>query len=217
MPPKKSATFDYRLEVGKRVKELRDKLGLTQEALANAIGSKDRQTFYKVEAGLRELSYDELPKAAEVLQTTVEYIVKGQSPAGTTPLYGLAESGTGIAQPDLIPLVTYDDAGRHVEGYAERPPCLRGVRNAYAIYVWDECMEPCYSPGELLYVNPAKPARSGRDVVILRRSGPPALRRLERHDGKHVFVKAMTETGATRIPIEEVSGLHLVVGTAEDK
>lgn len=217
MSPPKETKREYRAAVGRRIRDLRKKLDLSQEDVAGAItGSRDRQIGFRIEKGDRALSDDELPKVADLLQTTVEYIAKGQEPQQST-MYGLAESGASFTQPDLIPLVTYDDAGRHVEGYAERPPCLRGVRNGYAIYVWDECMEPCYSPGELLYINPVKPARAGRDVLILRRSGLPTFRRLERQDGKFIFVKAMTDANVARIPVDELAGVHLIVGTAEDK
>ena len=46
------------------------------------------------------------------------------------------------------------------------PSSLWGVRNAYAVYVSGDSMEPRYFAGETIYVNPHMPARQGDFVVV---------------------------------------------------
>jgi len=46
------------------------------------------------------------------------------------------------------------------------PSQLWGVRNAYAVYVSGDSMEPRYFAGETIYVNPHMPARQGDFVVV---------------------------------------------------
>lgn len=46
------------------------------------------------------------------------------------------------------------------------PSQLWGVRNAYAVYVSGDSMEPRYFAGETVYVNPHMPARQGDFVVV---------------------------------------------------
>ena len=41
--------------------------------------------------------------------------------------------------------------------FVERPANLRGVFNAFALYMDGDSMEPRYYAGELLYVNPNRP------------------------------------------------------------
>ena len=51
-------------------------------------------------------------------------------------------------------------------GWTTRIASLSGVRDAYAIYMTGSAMEPRYSQGWLLQVNPFKPPLPGRDVVV---------------------------------------------------
>lgn len=51
-------------------------------------------------------------------------------------------------------------------GYEPRPPALAAVADAYALYVAGESMEPRYFSGEIVYVNPRRPCRTGDDVVV---------------------------------------------------
>ena len=51
-------------------------------------------------------------------------------------------------------------------GYTPRPTNLAGVRDAYAIYMIGDSMEPRYEQGWLLHVNPFKPPTRGRDIVV---------------------------------------------------
>jgi phage repressor protein C with HTH and peptisase S24 domain len=53
-----------------------------------------------------------------------------------------------------------------VVDYVRRPPGIAGTRDVFALYVTGDSMEPRYRPGDLVYVNPARPPRSGDDVVI---------------------------------------------------
>jgi phage repressor protein C with HTH and peptisase S24 domain len=72
------------------------------------------------------------------------------------PLLGLA---TGGADGRLI------FSGEALDELA-RPPQLMKVKNAYAVAISGESMEPRYRPGEIVYVNPSRPARRGDDVVV---------------------------------------------------
>ncbi len=47
-----------------------------------------------------------------------------------------------------------------------RPPGLTDNRAAFAVYVRGDSMEPRHYQGDLLYVDPARPARSGDDVLV---------------------------------------------------
>jgi phage repressor protein C with HTH and peptisase S24 domain len=51
------------------------------------------------------------------------------------------------------------------------PPILWGVRDAYAVYVVGESMEPRYLAGETVYVNPHIPTRRGEFVVVQIKAG----------------------------------------------
>ena len=59
--------------IGKRIRALREKRGLTQEKLAEMFGFKDRQTVSAIETGARQVTAEELVLAVERLGAPLEY------------------------------------------------------------------------------------------------------------------------------------------------
>ena len=47
-------------ELGKKIKEIRKKKGLSQDAFAKELGYNSRSTINKIEKGINEISYDKL-------------------------------------------------------------------------------------------------------------------------------------------------------------
>lgn len=62
--------MDIKLLVGKRVKELRNKLGVSQEELADMAGL-DRTYITSVECGKRNISIVNIEKLAKALKVTL--------------------------------------------------------------------------------------------------------------------------------------------------
>ncbi len=62
--------MDIKIAVGKRIKELRNRLGISQEELAD-IAELDRTYITSVECGRRNISIVNLSKLAEALQITL--------------------------------------------------------------------------------------------------------------------------------------------------
>lgn len=50
--------------------------------------------------------------------------------------------------------------------WVRRPPGLISARDAYALYVENSSMEPRYPPGELIFIHPGRPPRTGDTVVV---------------------------------------------------
>ncbi len=63
--------MDIKLLVGKRVKELRNKLGVSQEELADLAGL-DRTYITSVESGRRNISIVNIEKLANALKVTLK-------------------------------------------------------------------------------------------------------------------------------------------------
>ena len=62
--------MDIKLSVGKRVKELRNKLGISQEELADLAGL-DRTYITSVECGRRNISIVNIEKLAKALKVSL--------------------------------------------------------------------------------------------------------------------------------------------------
>lgn len=62
-------------EIGTRIKRQREKLGMTQEELANALGYKSKTTIAKIEKGTNDFPQKNIYKFANVLQVTPSFLM----------------------------------------------------------------------------------------------------------------------------------------------
>ncbi|MCR5667106.1 MAG: XRE family transcriptional regulator [Eubacterium sp.] len=67
------------MSIGSNIKKRRFELNLSQQELADAMGYKTRSTIAKIESGKNDVSHSKLVKFAEVLDTTVDYLISGHS------------------------------------------------------------------------------------------------------------------------------------------
>ena len=77
--------------------------------------------------------------------------------------------------------------------WVRRPPGIAGTRGAFALYVQGESMVPWRKPGDLVYVNPARPPRPGDHVVVELKAAageprPAFVKLYLRHAGKAVIL-----------------------------
>lgn len=115
--------------VSVRLKALREGRGLTQEAVAAAIGVNDRQTVAAIEAGQRAIRPEELVRAAEYLKVEVDAFLD------PFRLVGEGEFSFRTSETDSAVLAGFEArAGRWIATYRElgrqagRPPRLLGTR-----------------------------------------------------------------------------------------
>ena len=94
-----------------------------------------------------------------------------------------------------------------------RPVALANVPSAYAVYAHGESMRPRYRPGELLYVDPIRPAAPGDDVVIHFVDGTGCIRELVRRTAKTVTVRQHNPSKETELPAERVIAVHLIIAS----
>lgn len=127
------------------------------------------------------------------------------------PVWFTAEAGEGAFSMDT---------GNAVDT-VRRPSGLANNKNAYAIYVEGTSMDPVYEAGDLLYVDPNRPPRNGRDCVVMLR---------KRHEGdepRHLLKRLVKRTPTKwvfrqfnpdkEISIDEaqVEAVHLVLKNHE--
>jgi transcriptional regulator with XRE-family HTH domain len=61
--------------IGKRIKEKREAIGMTQEELAIALGYKNKSTIAKIENGTNDIVQSKVVEFANALSTTVPYLM----------------------------------------------------------------------------------------------------------------------------------------------
>lgn len=80
------------MTIGERIKECREKLGLSQEEVALKMGYSSRSTINKIEKGLSDVSQSKVIQFAKALETTPEYLMG---------LNEKSESEDDIENPDI--------------------------------------------------------------------------------------------------------------------
>lgn len=96
------------------------------------------------------------------------------------------------------------------------PPSLRGVPDAYAVYVVGDSMEPRYQAGEVVFVNPRLPVRSGNYVVaqIAAAEGEPPLAYVKRFislDAKVLRLEQFAPKRKLEFPATQVVSIHKII------
>jgi len=113
-----------------------------------------------------------------------------------------------------------DDQPMYLEdgpiGYTPRPANLAGVRDAYAIYMVGDSMEPRYLAGWLLHVNPFKPATRGRDVVVYKKNQAVLIKQFVGWSDGALVLRQLNPDETFRVPRDEVVECHLVVGVDQE-
>ncbi len=101
-------------------------------------------------------------------------------------------------------------------GHTPRPANLSGVRDAYAIYMVGDSMEPRYEQGWLLHVNPFKPPTRGRDVVVYKTDQAVLIKTFIGWSDDTLTLHQLNPDATLRIPRGEVVECHLVVGVDQE-
>lgn len=156
------------MSLGQRLKQAREKAELSQRGLAKRSGLS-QQLISKLENGLVE-STTEAFALAEALRVNPLWLATGKgSPRGND---NVADGPDIMAH---VPLVSWVAAGNWREvvdpypaGEGERlvPVTRRVGKNAYALRVQGDSMEPVFPNGSIIIVDPDAEPRQGSYVIV---------------------------------------------------
>lgn len=99
-----------------------------------------------------------------------------------------------------------------VNTYTERPWHLLGRPEAYACYIYGESMVPAYRPGNLVYVDPSRPANIGDDVIVILANGEAMVKHLVRRKADSVIFEQHNPSKEIAIPTAEIDRIDRIVG-----
>jgi SOS-response transcriptional repressor LexA len=122
------------------------------------------------------------------------------------PVFGAFKGGFDGAE------INYQDP---IETIA-RPAQLVGVRDACAVYVVNDSMEPRYFHGEKCLVHPGKPVRAGDFVAVELTNGHGMIKRLLRKNDDFCEFAQLNPPEKKRIPTKDIAGIHKIIGTLTD-
>lgn len=224
---------------GQRVKAAREQKGWSQETLAKAVGIKQPSVF-SIENGPASGNKNAL-KIALVTGVRPEWLDTGDGPMVGEPRkvsVNRSSKGPVLERPSGATVSQGDDKLR-VLGMAEggpdgwslwngdiiewidRPANLRGVPDAYAVYISGSSMEPRYHPGELAHIHPHKPVTIGAYVLVQKLSKEPGepplavIKRLAKRSGNRIVLEQFNPPRTFEIKADEIVSIHRVVGSGE--
>jgi phage repressor protein C with HTH and peptisase S24 domain len=124
---------------------------------------------------------------------------------------------------DLIPVRSAARGGDEQQMFLEdgpidhipRPPSLRHVRDAYSIYMIGESMTPRFRPGQLLHVNPYKPAQAGAGVVVTKTDNAVLIKEFVRRGATVLYLRQYNPPMELEYPLAAIRDVHTVVGLDE--
>jgi phage repressor protein C with HTH and peptisase S24 domain len=212
------------------IKDRLHRLGRTQAELAHHLGL-DASAVTRLLKGERQVKAAEAAALAQFLGCGSDDVLAAL--AGAAPADAFAARPVDVPQPAELPrsLPVYGAAIGGADGafemngathdFAERPPQLQGVRNAYGVYVTGESMHPMFQPGWLLHVNPIRPLTPGCGVVVQIRAEEPHglplcyVKEFVRRTGGRLVVRQYNPALEIDWPLERVVAAHRVVGVAD--
>jgi SOS-response transcriptional repressor LexA len=172
--------------------------GLTEEELASAVGVSVRT--------IENILTDELPQDPAVWETFARYFrihadfLRHGGPPHSEGLFDLTESTqhSPLGQMRKVPLLRWDQLEQMVTN--DEPPRLIHAKalletdvpgkRTFALQIQDNSMQPLFSEGEIIFVNPDLPCEPGHYVVVESEEGHPEgvlLRQLKEIGGQAIL------------------------------
>ena len=153
-------------EIGKRIREKREAIGMTQEELASKLGYKNKSSIAKIETGANDILQSKVVEFANVLDTTVAYLMGWDNP--TPSRKGVVVNVLGRVAAG-IPI----DAIKDIIDTEEIPEEMTRTGEFFGLQIHGDSMTPSICDGDIVIVKQQNDAESG-DIVIATINGDEA-------------------------------------------
>lgn len=159
-----------------RIKELRLRMGLTQEELGKKIGV-GKAAIHKYEAGYVEnLKRTTLSNLAQVLETTPTYLM------------GWDDNNENIFKSVKIPVLGRISAGipleaiEDIKDYEEIPKYMADRGEYFALRIQGESMEPKFSDDDVVIIKRQDNVESGEIAVVIVNGSDATVKRVMKQE-----------------------------------
>lgn len=154
-------------EIGKRIREKRESIGMTQEELAEKLGYKNKSSIAKIETGTNDIVQSKVIEFANVLGTTVAYLM-GWEENSFSNKKGIKINVLGRVAAG-IPIEAVEDIIDTEEITQE----MAATGEFFGLQIHGDSMEPRMCEGDVVIVRKQDDAESG-DIVIAMVNGDDA-------------------------------------------
>lgn len=211
-----------------RIREFRQRANLTMQALAERAGTSAAQ-INKLEKGERRLTVDWMVRLGRALEIDPKDLLPPEISLGAPRASGVDDrpSGSGSVQfgaADLPVLGRAQGGGgvlsipveQQPVDWTYRPPHLRGVSDAFAVFAYDDSMHPMYKHGQTLWVHPHLPVKAGDGVLIVKHSDEALIKELVRRTDSEVVLRQYRPSETEfALPSSDIRRIYRVVGVLD--
>jgi phage repressor protein C with HTH and peptisase S24 domain len=197
------------------IKELRDKLKISQADLAEAVGTSQPQ-IKRLEAGDRKLTKEWAERLSPHLGVPPEALLFGNPNVETVKVNPPSIAPQqALELPNAVIRDKVEGLGRRIPVYGQAvggidgeflmngsilyevmaPPVISHISGAYAVQVAGDSMSPRYEDGEICFVDPKRRVKKG-DYVI-------AQIRQEEHGPPLAYVKKFVRQNSIELVLEQ--------------
>lgn len=169
-------------EIGKRIKQKREELKITQGELAVKLGYKSKTTIAKIENGTNDIVQSKVVEFASALNTTVAYLM------GWDANVGPIKNGTKHKKPGVaINVLGRVAAGTPIEAIEdvidteEITEEMAATGEFFGLQIAGDSMEPKMSKGDVVIVRQQDDAESGDTVIVSVNGTDATCKRLRKY------------------------------------
>ena len=163
------------MHTGEIIRTLREKQGMSQEALANLLGYRDRSSIAKIEAGKVNLAQSKLQALCQIFSVEIHELL-GLAPMPRfreIPVVGTIAGGAPIL------------AQEHIEGYTTIP---QNIHADFALVCKGDSMVGArIFDGDMVYIRQQETVENGEIAAVLV-DGEATLKRV-RHFGDRISLE----------------------------
>ena len=143
------------MHTGEIIRALREKQGMSPEALAARLGYKDRSSIAKIEGGKVDLSQSKLAELSRIFDVSIHYLMGLQPMPGVykVPILGSIACGAPIL------------AQEHIEGYTSVPEDIHA--DFALICRGDSMIGSRIFDGDMVYIRQQEQVEQGQIAAVL--------------------------------------------------
>ncbi len=163
-------------DIGKRIKEKRESLGMTQEELAAKLGYKNKSSIAKIETGTNDIVQSKVVEFANILDTTVAYLMGWENIPKSNKRKGVVINVLGRVAAG-VPI----EAIENVIDTEEITEELAKTGTFFGLQIHGNSMEPKMSEGDIVIVRQQDDAESGEIVIVTVNGTDATCKRLRKY------------------------------------
>ena len=164
------------MSIGKKIKEKRILLGLTQEELANRLGYRSKSTINKIELGINDIPQSRVVEFANALNTTPAFLMGLDTDSNHNkyvhtlriPVLGMVHAGYPM------------DAIEDFIDWEEITPDMASRGEIMALKIAGDCMEPKFSDGDIVIVLCQSHAETGDIAIVMVNHDEAEMRKIKK-------------------------------------